>query len=75
LRCNDSVSKGSEHFEEAMSEAHVRPLDFSGRPMTGMVYVASAGLSSDQALRAWVQRGLDYVKDHPKEPKRAGRPK
>ena len=66
---------GSEHFDAALAEPHVRPFDFGARPMVGMVYVASAGLSSDRALRAWVQRGLDYVKEHPKETKRAARRK
>ena len=57
---------GSEHFDDALAQPHVRPFDLTGRPSTGMVYVASSGLSSDKALRAWVQRALDYVKDHPK---------
>jgi TfoX/Sxy family transcriptional regulator of competence genes len=63
---------GSEHFHEALANPHVRAFDFSGRPMIGMVYVASAGVSDDEALRACVRRGLDYVLQHPKESKRSG---
>ena len=60
---------GSEHFEEALAHPHVRPFDFSGRPAVGMVYVNRAAVPTDDALRAWVQRGLDYVRDHPKTEK------
>ncbi|MGD0240686.1 MAG: hypothetical protein ABSB59_10210 [Streptosporangiaceae bacterium] len=31
---------------------HVRPMDFTGRPMKGMVFVEAAGLHGD-ALRHW----------------------
>ena len=67
------VRVGAEQFDEVLAEPHVRPFDFTGRPSTGMVYVASTGLSSEQALCAWVQRGLDYVKAHPKAAKPAQR--
>ena len=64
---------GSERFAEALAEAHVRPMDFTGRPMTGMVHVAGAGVTTGQALEAWVQRGLDYVASHPRTAKRVPR--
>jgi TfoX/Sxy family transcriptional regulator of competence genes len=64
---------GGEQFDDALAQADVRPFDFTGRPSTGMVYVAASGLSSDQALRTWLQRGLDYVHAHPKVAKPAKR--
>jgi TfoX/Sxy family transcriptional regulator of competence genes len=64
---------GSDQFDDALSQPHVRPFDFTGRPSTGMVYVAAAALSSDQALHEWLQRGVDYVRQHPKPKKRASR--
>jgi len=60
-------------FDQLSAQPHVRPFDFSGRPMQGMVYVAQQGLTSDAALRQWVQRGLDYVSAHPAEAKRRRR--
>jgi TfoX/Sxy family transcriptional regulator of competence genes len=64
---DDMVARvDSNDFDELIARPHVRPFDFSGRPMVGMVYVASAGLSSDKTLREWVQRALDYVSEHPK---------
>jgi len=44
------VRVGSEGFDELVDQPHVRPFDFTGRPMVGMVYVAAGGLTSDQAL-------------------------
>src|SRR5207247_2517228 len=38
---------------------------------TGMVYVAKDGLGTDQALEAWVQRGVDYIAAHPRTTRHA----
>jgi TfoX/Sxy family transcriptional regulator of competence genes len=56
---------------DALSQPGARPFDFSGRPMAGMVYVAGSALGDDSTLRAWVERGLAYLRDHP----RAAKPK
>lgn len=33
------VRVGPEQYEEALSRPHARPMDFTGRPLTGMVHV------------------------------------
>lgn len=48
-------------YEEALARPHVREFDMTGRPMKGWVTVEPAGVESDAALRAWVERGLRYV--------------
>jgi TfoX/Sxy family transcriptional regulator of competence genes len=55
------VRVGPERYEEALTEPHVRPMDFTGRPLKGMVYVAPEGLRSRAALASWVHRGVVYV--------------
>ena len=40
---------------------HAELMDFTGRPMKGMVFVGSEGLASDKELKAWVQRGVDFA--------------
>jgi TfoX/Sxy family transcriptional regulator of competence genes len=71
---NDLVVKvGPDGWDEIIAQPDVRPFDFSGRPMVGMVYVAGRGVASDDALRRWVQRGLDFVSRNPKKPKRRSR--
>ena len=59
---------GEEQFDAALAEPYVRPFDFTGRPSSAMVYVASDGLSDDQVLSGWVQRGLEHVRQHPGSP-------
>ena len=46
---------------EGMAQPHVRPMDFTGRKIKGMVYVEPMGYESDEALEAWVQRGLKFA--------------
>ncbi len=67
---------------EALSEPGARPMDFTGRPMHGFLYVGPAGQETDRSLHDWVERGVDYAaslppkkpKDpKPKKTKRAGR--
>lgn len=54
------VRVGKENHEEALALPHARPMDFTGRSMTGFVYVDSDGLTTDDDLRAWVNRGVAY---------------
>ena len=59
------VRVGRESYEAALHEPHVREMDFTGRPLTGFIYVASEGLASDGDLRAWVERGARYAQSLP----------
>ena len=58
---------GTEGAEAALSRAHVRPMDFTGKPMAGMVYVSQGGLKG-VALRRWVERATAFA--HTLPPKR-----
>ena len=51
-------------FETLVAQPHVRPFDFTGRTMQGMVYVESSALADAGVLRTWVHRGTDYVAAH-----------
>jgi len=55
------VRVGPARYEEALSEPHVRPMDFTGRPARGYVFVAPAALGSDSDLEKWISRGVDFV--------------
>lgn len=39
---------------QLLAEAHVRPMDFTGRSLAGFVYLSAAGTASAAALRRWV---------------------
>jgi TfoX/Sxy family transcriptional regulator of competence genes len=55
------VRVGADHYEEALAQPHARPMDFTGRPLKGMVYVAPEGLRTKAALTRWVSRGIEFV--------------
>lgn len=59
------VRVGPGCYEDALAQPHARPMDFTGRPLAGMVYVDSAGYRTDAALEKWVQRGIDFVSSLP----------
>jgi len=52
---------GNEGASAALAEKHVRPMDFTGRPLKSMVFVQPEGFESDDALAAWLTRAADYA--------------
>jgi len=59
------VRVGPETYEDLVRQPHARPMDFTGRPMKGFVYVASAGFEEDEDLERWVGHGLKYAMSLP----------
>ncbi|MBC8279391.1 MAG: TfoX/Sxy family protein [Chloroflexi bacterium] len=59
------VRPGPINFEAALALPHARPMDFTGRPMKGFVYVEPEGLTTDTALAAWIERGAAYARSLP----------
>jgi len=55
---------GAGSAEEALERPQVRPMDFTGRPMSGMVYVGPSGLQG-AALRRWVGKSVAFVETLP----------
>jgi TfoX/Sxy family transcriptional regulator of competence genes len=55
------VRVGPQQYEAALAQPHARPMDFTGRPLNGYVYVAPAGCEGTSALEQWVQRGIAFV--------------
>lgn len=51
--------------EKALAEPHARQMDFTGRPMKGMVFVDSAGTDADDDLAGWVEAGADFAASLP----------
>jgi TfoX/Sxy family transcriptional regulator of competence genes len=64
------VRVGAERYDDALAQPHARPMDFTGRPLKGMVYVAPEGLRTDAALARWVRRGLEFVAGNVAKPQR-----
>ena len=41
---------------------HARKMDFTGRPMKGMLFVGADGVLADHDLSVWVSRGVSFAK-------------
>lgn len=52
---------GAEGTDRALDEPHVRQMDFTGRPLSGFVYVAPDGTATSRDLDGWIRRALDFV--------------
>jgi TfoX/Sxy family transcriptional regulator of competence genes len=61
------VRVGADATQDALAQPHARPMDFTGRPMKGMVFVAPAGLEGSKKLAAWVDRGVRHARTLPKK--------
>lgn len=51
--------------ERALAEPHARPMDFTGKPSKGMVFVDSAGTATDEDLASWIYAGADFASSLP----------
>ena len=64
------VRVGAEAYERSLARRHAREMDFTGRPLTGLVTVEPAGVRSEAQLRSWVERGIDFASTLPAKRKR-----
>jgi TfoX/Sxy family transcriptional regulator of competence genes len=52
-------------YDDALAQQHAREMNFTGKPMKGLVYVATAGIDADADLTAWIGRGLAFAGAYP----------
>jgi TfoX/Sxy family transcriptional regulator of competence genes len=64
---------GPEGADEALSRRHVREMDFTGRPLTGYVYLAREAWTEPGALEPWIDRAERFVATLEATPKRKPR--
>jgi TfoX/Sxy family transcriptional regulator of competence genes len=55
---------GDERADVALEQPHVRPMDFTGRPLASMVFVDPEGLAGE-ALSGWVGHAVAFVETLP----------
>jgi TfoX/Sxy family transcriptional regulator of competence genes len=59
------VRVGPDHYENTLAEPHTRPMDFTGRPMTGFVFVDRKGHEKEDDLLRWVKRAIEFAESLP----------
>jgi TfoX/Sxy family transcriptional regulator of competence genes len=57
-----------ERAQEALRRPHTRPMDFTGRPLKGFVFVEAPGMRTDRQLREWVTMALTFARSLPAKP-------
>jgi hypothetical protein len=61
------VRVGPEAWADALARRHARPMDFTGTPLKGYVYVAPPGVRTAASLEGWVERGLAFARTLPRK--------
>lgn len=56
---------GPDQYDECLMLPHARQMDFTGRPLKGMLYVDPEGIAEDDELKAWIDRCLVFVRALP----------
>jgi TfoX/Sxy family transcriptional regulator of competence genes len=51
---------GPDAYDDALKRKGCRPMDFTGRPMRGFVFVGREGLQAEQDLSYWLELALSY---------------
>ena len=59
-----------EKYEEAMLKDGCNPMDFTGKPMKGYVFVDINTLNTEKKLKYWIQLALEYNKIAKASPKK-----
>ncbi len=55
------VRVGQDRYEESLARPHIRPMDFTGKPLKGYVYVGPEGSRTQPMVRSWVDKGMAFV--------------
>ncbi|TND10530.1 MAG: hypothetical protein FD123_172 [Bacteroidetes bacterium] len=59
-----------EQYELLLKKPNVRPMDFTGKPMKGFLYVNQKAFPSEKALCDWIAFAVDFVKTNPAKKKK-----
>ena len=59
------VRVGLNQYDWALKQKHTRPMDFTGRPLKGFVYVLPRGFKTPSSLTKWLDLATDFVRSLP----------
>ena len=61
---------GPERYRDALTRPGVRPMDLTGRPMKGMVFVEARAIDTDEKLRDWLATAAAFAEALPAKAKK-----
>lgn len=53
---------GIEAYEKEIHKEECLPMDFTGRPMKGYIFVTPKGFDMEDDLEYWIDKAIDYNK-------------
>lgn len=56
---------GPDNYESCLKRDYVKEMDFTGKPLMGLVYVAPDGITTDSDLKDWISICTNFVKSLP----------
>jgi TfoX/Sxy family transcriptional regulator of competence genes len=59
------VRVGAQNYESLLARPGARPMDFNGRPMTGMLYIGRPTIDEDANLSEWVEQCYEFASSLP----------
>jgi TfoX/Sxy family transcriptional regulator of competence genes len=62
---NMIVRVGAEQYEALLAEPVAKKFDITGKVMKGWIMVDVAGLESDDELKFWIKKGVDFASSLP----------
>src|SRR5688500_12014277 len=71
LKENVVLRLGGDEAEVALEDPHVRPMDFTGKPMRNFLYLEAGATASESDLRAWIDKAWAFVATLPPKKKRS----
>lgn len=51
----------STKIDDYLKQEHVRPMDFTKRPMKEFVYISPDGCKTEEQLQNWIELGLEHA--------------
>lgn len=60
-------------YDRALSRAHARPMDFTGRPLKNFLFVGPEGVRTSASLRKWVDESVAFATSLAAKPARKRR--
>lgn len=60
------VRVGPDAYDNAIGQPGARPLDFTGRPMKGLVWIDPQAVSTKRMLTKWIAKGINFVNTLPR---------
>ena len=58
---------GPDQYEACLQLPHAHEMDFTGKPMKGLLYVDPDGIAEDDELAGWINRCLLFVESLPRK--------